>query len=147
MFSRQDLASFYEGAHHKTGWSAAWGQAVEGLTPAQAAWKPAPDRHSIWQIANHISFWREEVLRRASGQPKAGEDVVAKENWRGPDEVTDRAWAAARERFRASHEAIAKSALDDRAPLDGILNLMGHDFYHVGQIMFLRAMQGMPAIE
>lgn len=37
MFNRQDLASFYEGAHHKVGWSAAWGHAVDGLTPAQAA--------------------------------------------------------------------------------------------------------------
>ena len=72
---------------------------------------------------------------------------MARENWRGPDEVTDRAWSAAKERFRASHQAIAKSALDDHAPLEGILNMMGHDFYHVGQIMFLRAMQGLPAIE
>lgn len=147
MFSRQDLASFYKNAHHEIGWSAAWGQAVEGLTPAQAAWKPSPERHSIWQIVNHISFWREEVLRRAAGQPKAGEDVVEQENWRGPDETTERAWNSAKERFRASHEAIAKSAQDDRAPLEGVLNMMGHDFYHVGQIMFLRAMQGLPPVE
>lgn len=147
MFSRQDLASFYEGAHHKTGWSAAWGAALEGLTPQQAAWKPASDRHSVWQIVNHISFWREEVLRRAAGQPKADEALVNRENWREPDAATEPAWAAAKERFRASHEAMARSALDEKAPLDGVLNMLGHDFYHAGQIMYLRAMQGLPAIE
>lgn len=147
MFDRKDLAAFYEAAQHKVGWSAPWGAALEGLTPQQAAWKPSPERHSIWQIVNHVSFWREEVLRRTAGQAKAGDDLVALENWRGPEEATERAWAATKARFRDSHEAMARSALDESAPLEGVLNMLGHDFYHVGQIMYLRAMQGLPAIE
>ena len=31
-------------------WHPPLATAVYGLTAAQAAWKPAPERHSIWQI-------------------------------------------------------------------------------------------------
>ncbi|RJP36029.1 MAG: DinB family protein [Phycisphaerales bacterium] len=50
-------------------WIAPWGKALDSLTPAQAAWTPAPDRHSIRQIVNHVCIWRETTLSRFDGRP------------------------------------------------------------------------------
>ena len=30
-------------------------ETLVGLTAEQAAWKPAPDRNSIWQIVDHLT--------------------------------------------------------------------------------------------
>jgi len=35
-------------------WQPSLSKALEGLTAAQAAWKPSPARHSIWQIVRHL---------------------------------------------------------------------------------------------
>lgn len=35
--------------------------ALAGVTAAQASWKPAGERHSIWQIVRHMPEWIEEA--------------------------------------------------------------------------------------
>jgi hypothetical protein len=42
---------------------------VQDLTPARAAWTPAPGRNSIWQIVNHVCGWREYTLSKFDGRP------------------------------------------------------------------------------
>ncbi len=44
--------------------------AVAGLTAEQAAWKPGPERHSIWQIVRHVIRWKESVLAAVEGTPR-----------------------------------------------------------------------------
>ena len=38
--------------------------ALRGLSPDVAAWKPYPDRHSIWALALHVAYWNYAVRRR-----------------------------------------------------------------------------------
>src|SRR5205814_5005413 len=45
-------------------------RAVSGVTPAQAAWRPAPGRHNIWELAVHAAYWKHEVRRRLTGGPR-----------------------------------------------------------------------------
>lgn len=46
-------------------------EALDWLAAIQAAWKPSPDRHSIWQIVDHLAKSKEweraiiEGVRRA----------------------------------------------------------------------------------
>ena len=45
-------------------------RAVAGVTPAQAAWRPAPGRHSIREVVLHAAYWKHEVRRRITGGPR-----------------------------------------------------------------------------
>jgi hypothetical protein len=53
---RPALVKWWYEAQAEGLWAASWAKAVAGLTPQQAAWTPAPGRHSIWQIVEHIVF-------------------------------------------------------------------------------------------
>ncbi|MGE3106954.1 MAG: DinB family protein [Phycisphaerales bacterium] len=141
-----DLLAWWDGAWDEGLWYAPWSKAIDGLTPEQAAWTPGPGRHSIWSIVNHMSFWREHSLRTLRGQ-RPTSDEVERRNFEGPLEVTEAGWRAARERFASLQEQIRSVIADPAGDLSRIRYHLPHDSYHVGQIMYLRAMQGLPAIE
>jgi hypothetical protein len=42
---------------------------LEGITAEQAAKRPPNGAHSIWELVLHATGWRNEVARRATGQP------------------------------------------------------------------------------
>lgn len=148
-----DLAAWWDEAWTPPGiWIAPWSRVLEGLTPEQAAWKPAPDRHSIWQLVNHIVFWHTYMLdRRRNGAPPpppdpASQERIDRHNWEEPAEVSPAAWAATVDRFGRSHHEV-RDAMADPALAPDLRNFIAHDAYHVGQIMQLRAMQGLAPIE
>ncbi len=58
-------------------WQPSLKEALEGLTAAQAAWKPTPERHSIWQIVRHLILWKRGVLDAWNGNPPDPEQLAA----------------------------------------------------------------------
>src|SRR6188508_3634463 len=40
---------------------------IRGLSPADAAWRPAPGRHNIWELIVHCAYWKYTVTRRLTG--------------------------------------------------------------------------------
>jgi uncharacterized damage-inducible protein DinB len=144
---RTDLLALWNRHHNENTWITAWSGAVAGLTPPQAAWSPQPGRHSIWQIVHHVCFWREYHVSRTRSGATLPEAEIARLNWLAPESVTDAAWAATAERFGTSHAAIAAAIADATFPIEKLPFILTHDCYHVGQIMQLRAMQGMKPIE
>ncbi len=58
-------------------WQPSLKEALEGLTAAQAAWKPTPERHSIWQIVRHLILWKRGVLDAWNGNPPDGKQLHA----------------------------------------------------------------------
>ena len=141
------VATWWDEAWGEGLWIAPWSKAVDGLTAAQAAWSPGPGRHSIWQIVNHLIFWREYTLDVLAGKPKPSPEVRERLNFLAPERVTDEAWALTRERFAQTQRRIREALMDRQTPLDRIPYHVPHDAYHVGQIMYLRAMQGLAPIE
>src|SRR2546425_7695785 len=67
---QQTLVRIWEEAWTDGIWYASWEKAIDA-TAAQAAWKPEPGRHSIWQILNHMLFWQ-DYTRRALAEDKPG---------------------------------------------------------------------------
>jgi uncharacterized damage-inducible protein DinB len=128
-------------------WAAAWSKSLEGLTPQQAAWSPAPGRKSIWQMVNHMTFWRENWLGKVAGKPKAGPEEVERRNWEAPTEISAAAWERALARFKETQQRMAAALTDPASPIDSIAYFLPHDSYHFGQVNYLRAMQGLPPIE
>ncbi len=141
-------------------WQPPLSGALAGLTAAQAAWKPAPARHSIWQIVRHLILWKRGVLQAWDGNPPDGAQLVAGD-WQevagsGADWDRDRQTL-----LHISAEFLTRAqALDDAGLSRRIVWYKGggtqplamrlvrtttHDIYHAGQIMYLRALQGIPA--
>jgi uncharacterized damage-inducible protein DinB len=126
-------------------WAAPWKQSLDGLTAEQAAWRPAAGRHSIWAIAAHICFWREHELRRLSGESVPKEEVERR-NYEPLEDTSDAAWQDLRSRFAETHRQLAVAFADERSDIARIQYLVPHDNYHIGQIMTLRALQGLPPL-
>ena len=127
------------------------------VTLEQAAWRPAPNRHNIWEIAVHAAYWKYAVGRRLSGEPR-GSFPVKGSNWfRRPDEHTGRAWKAdlsllgsEHARLRRAVESLVPAALH-RTPAGGratylnlVAGIIAHDLYHAGQIQLLKRLAPKP---
>jgi hypothetical protein len=145
--AQPSIAKLWEEAWTEGLWAASWSKSIDGLTAQQAAWSPGPGRHSIWQIVNHMVFWRDVTLAMLAGKPRPPAAEQKRLNFLAPAEATEAEWAAARERFAESQRRIADLLRKADTPMDRIPYHIPHDAYHVGQIMYLRAMQGLPSIE
>lgn len=141
---RDTAVKMWEEAWNDGIWYASWQSAIAGMNARQAAWKPEPDRHSVWQIINHIMFWQDYSLRTLAGD-KPSQEEVNRRNWEGVADVSDRAWEETQQRFRSSYQEMLE-ALRTK-PLDRIMYHIPHESYHMGQIMYLRALQGFEPIE
>ena len=53
---------------------------VRGLTSSQLVWRPAQDRHNIWEIVVHAAYWKYVVWRRITGA-KPGSFPLAGSNF------------------------------------------------------------------
>lgn len=140
-------------------WQPPLSVAVEGLTAAQAEWRPSPERHSIWQIVRHLILWKQAVLNAWNGSPQ-DEAEVSVQDWRDAH-GSEAEWQRDRQtlldiseqflsRARALNDAelarpIVWYAGGETQPLAvRIVRTTTHDIYHSGQIRYLRALQGIP---
>ncbi len=140
-------------------WQPPLSGALRGLTAAQAAWKPAPPRHSIWQIVRHLILWKRGVLDAWDGDPPDGKQLGASDWQEVAGSEVD--WERDRQTLlEISAQFLTRAqALDDTGLLREIVwytsghaqplamrlvRTTTHDIYHSGQIMYLRALQGIP---
>lgn len=150
-----------EHTFEKEAWQRPLGMAVWGLTASQAAWKPSPERHSIWQIVRHVIRWKRGVLKAWSGDPPDYE-MIERDDW-GEVSRDQAAWEADvkvlhdiytefRERLQTADDEGLQRALRwyQQASIAQpvalrLIAVFTHDIYHAGQIQYLRALQGIPA--
>ncbi len=145
-----DLDKFFDGGNH---WQAGLYQLVEPLTLEQALWKPAPDRHSIWEALLHINFWKQFTIAYLRGEQKP--DATAG-NWAiPPQHATILDWQNELRRTRLLHEQLREVIANlgdgivdtDSRPSNYVRQIICHDAYHAGQIGLLRVLQGLAPIE
>ena len=131
--------------------------AVRGLTARQAAWRPGPGRHSIWEIVLHCAYWKYAVCRRILGA-KRGSFPRKGSNWFAhPGLENDAAWRQdvalltdMHQRLRVAVGGLTAPELD-RIPRGSRVSTRSitagaamHDVYHAGQIQLLKRL-GPPA--
>ncbi|MGH7179505.1 MAG: DinB family protein [Tepidisphaeraceae bacterium] len=145
MTDREMLIAMWDEMWGSYTWIPGWQKSFADLTAQQAAWKPATERKSIWQHLNHISFWRETTVNRLANKPPSDAEMT-RCNFEAPADVSDDAWKTAQARLEKSHQLIRTALGDEKVPVDKIRYLLPHDSYHLGQVMLLRAMQGLPAV-
>lgn len=128
---------------------------IRGLSARDAARRPAPGRHNIWEIVVHAAYWKYTVWRRLTGQ-KRGSFPLKGSNWfrRPAGDSTERAWKADVDLLVTMHRnlrrAVAQLAPDDldrRVPGGAITiawllrGVSAHDLYHTGQIQLIKRLR------
>jgi hypothetical protein len=139
------MVQFWDDLWGKNLWWPAFANSFADLTAEQAAWRPEPGRNSIWQNLNHISFWREVVLRRLDGD-KPSDEELEQRKFEQPQDPTDHAWTDALARFERSQKLVRDALQSGKLPEEKFKFMVPHDAYHVGQVMYIRALQGLPAV-
>ncbi len=126
-------------------------QQLVGVTAEQAAARPIPGAHTVWEIVNHMTAWAKEVERRLweRGQPLAGDG-----DWPPVTSTDEAAWADATKGLKGAH-ALLRQAIRELPPTrlsepvsaNGetehsfyvmLHGLAQHDAYHTGQIAMLK---------
>ena len=125
------------------------GELLGDVTHEQAARRPAPSAHTIWELVLHIITWVDVPHERLGGTPR--KDVGASEDWPSPPAATTDAWRASVKRLEERHRVLAETVrslrdeqLDEkvaghdytvREMLHGVVE---HGTYHGGQIALLK---------
>jgi uncharacterized damage-inducible protein DinB len=118
------------------------------VSAEQAAERPIPDAHSIWEIVRHMSVWQRTVRERLQGRPIPS--LPDDEDWPPIADISDRAWAAAVAELREEYELLREEALrwaDERLDektegqrftvYEMLHGVVQHNLYHAGQIAVL----------
>jgi hypothetical protein len=127
---------------------------IRGLSADQAAWRPAPHRHSIAEQVIHAAYWKYAVRRRLRGDER-GSFPLKGSNWfpvaapLSPEE-----WKSHTALLDAEHRLLRQAILEfpaerlfELAVGGKVTNLMiisgicSHDVYHAGQIQLLKRLQ------
>lgn len=146
MTERKTLIELWNSAWEEGLWAAPWSKVLEGVAASHATWKPDPGRHSIWQITHHLLFWRQVTLRLAAGGPEPDQAETGHRNWEEPSQTDTESWRETVHRYETSQRDMVEGLKIADRELERFLYHLFHDSYHIGQIMQLRAMQGLPPL-
>ena len=124
---------------------------IRGVTAKEAARRPAPGRHNIWELVVHAAYWKYTVRRRILGE-KRGSFALKGSNWfvrPTPGDATDAAWKQdvallvdTHQTLRAAVAALSREDLDarlgSRTARALVVGVAAHDLYHTGQIQLIK---------
>jgi DinB family protein len=124
--------------------------ALRGVTFEAARRRPAPGRHSIWELALHAAYWKYIVRRRLSGDRTLAFSREGS-SWLALPRADERSWkrdvALLDSEHRLLRETVSRfpvSRLEARAAeskwtyAEHIYGIAAHDAYHTGQIQLVK---------
>jgi uncharacterized damage-inducible protein DinB len=129
---------------------------LNGVTAEQAAARPIPGAHTIWELTQHIRAWESACLRRLNGDPAQLPDS---EDWVAINDFSEASWEQAKQGLVDTHNQLlaALASLDDSRLDQPIMEYpeipfsstyvtlhggVQHDLYHAGQIAILKKALG-----
>ncbi len=129
--------------------------ALRGITAKQAAWRPAPSRHNIWELTLHAAYWKYTVDRRIAGAtrgtfPLAGSNFFerpqsknfSEADWKADVEILLKQHRDLRATIAGLDASRLETATDGKMRiLDLAIGIAAHDLYHAGQIQSLKRLQ------
>jgi len=130
--------------HNKKEWFVDAMTAVDGLTPEQASWTDGKGNHSAGQLAYHLVFWNRRSLAKFKGEPETkfsgnNEETFEKfdaKTWSATVRQLDEVMTELEKVVENANEAQLKSWARD------IAHIGTHNAYHIGQIVYIRRLQG-----
>ena len=131
--------------HNAEDWFVPVSIAVDGLTAEQAQWKPAgKDAHSVGQLAYHIWYWDQRSLAQFKGEKLPAFDGNNNETF---DKFSAAEWDDLVKKLNqelVDWETAVQQADDAKLAANAslIAHIGAHRAYHVGQILYVRKLQG-----
>ena len=127
---------------------------IRGLSIEDAAWRPGPGRHNIWELVVHCAYWKYAVWRRLTGAKRGSFPLDGSNFFTRPVDRTEAAWRAdialldrMHRELRASIASMPAATLarrNQRSPVtngDLISGITAHDLYHAGQIQLIKVLR------
>ena len=145
-FAKLVLALLDEAYEKKTWHGPNLKQSLKGISAKQAAWRPGPRRHNIWEVTLHAAYWKYAVRRRIDGGKRGSFALEGSNFFARPEKgnLNEAAWSADKKlldrEHRALHGTVAKVMRTARAAkvMPQLYGVAFHDIYHAGQIRLLR---------
>ena len=130
-----------------------WGS-LRGVTAREAAWRPHPGRHNVWELLVHAAYWKYRVRRLLTDRPPRGFGLRGSNFFPRPGAQAEQGWDADLALLRSWHERLLESVrefaparLEEQVGSNGytyqdlILGAASHDLYHAGQIQLLKRLR------
>jgi hypothetical protein len=145
--SEQLILTLLDEAYEKKTWHGPnLKQALRGVKAQQAAWRPGPGRHNIWEETLHAAYWKYAVRRRIEGGKRGSFALQGSNFFARPEKgkFNEAAWRQDRELLEREHRALRAAMvmlLQTARSAKLLRQLYGvafHDVYHAGQIRMLR---------
>ena len=124
---------------------------LRGVGAQEAAWRPGPDRHNIWELTVHVAYWKYANWRRLTGEKRGAFPVEGSNYFPRPESPTEKAWRddlalldEQHRRLRAAIEKTPAAKLGRLVPGSRhrtqtlVYGTANHDVYHAGQIQLVK---------
>ncbi len=129
--------------------------ALRGVDARQAAWKPATDRHSIWELALHIAYWNYAVRQYFDPEAQKG-FPRSPSNFPTVEDTSEKAWKEDKLLIADEHNKLVfaiqlfdEDRLDEKTTSKKewtysqlLVGITIHDTYHIGQIQLMKRLYG-----
>jgi hypothetical protein len=130
--------------HTEADWFVPITTAVDGLTAEQASWQPPAGGHSAGQLTYHLLFWNRRNLLNFRGEKQ---DKFSGDNEETFVKFDNKQWSDTvkqLDQVMTDLEKLVESADEQKLAkwATTIGNICTHNAYHVGQIVYVRKLQG-----
>lgn len=130
--------------HTQEDWFAPASVAVEGLTAEQAKWSPGHGGHSVGQLAYHLWFWDARSLQQFKGEKPGAYNGNNDETF---TDFNDAQWNDLVKKLNqvmSNWETAVETADDAKLAASASLieHVAEHNAYHIGQILYVRKLEG-----
>jgi hypothetical protein len=153
MMTTEKLVSAWDSCFDKeSGWYPPLERGLHGLTAAQACWRTdGKDMNTIKELVNHIIFYKATLLSglTASGDAAPTDtsfnmdsSVITEEEWQETVAKLKNTHMRIREKLSTMSDQELQNDVDGVTIYQWVSDLVLHDIYHTGQIIFIRKLQG-----
>jgi hypothetical protein len=146
----------WDSCYEKEDWYPPLTDALEELTAEQANWQSESEHvNTIWENVHHLIFYKERLLKRMTEEESDYPEGLANDDTFAVGSKSERDWQETLARLKSVHQGIRNriAGWDDedfehifpnRSQSVGrwVNSLIMHDAYHIGQIIFIRKLQG-----
>lgn len=141
---KETLLKELKTTHHQKEWFVPLSVALEGVTTEQARWKDATGNHSIGQLASHLLFWNERILKQLKNEPVPKFSGNNEESFEKFEDAEWQKTLKSLEALMGEFESLIEAASEEQVQTwaGTLTHTSTHNAYHTGQIVVLRKLQG-----
>jgi uncharacterized damage-inducible protein DinB len=130
--------------HTEKEWFVPINVAVQGVSADQANWTDGKGNHSVGQLTYHLYFWNKRVLEKIKGEQSSkfsgnNDETFTKfdaKSWASTVSDLNTVMADLEKAVESADEETLKKFASE------IAHVGTHNAYHVGQIIYIRRLQG-----